>query len=167
MEFIQVLTILCLTFGIYCNEITSTRDIGMHFDDAQSSIIQLQTQLMDQTRLLREQSKIINELTNNVTELQERYRLQEQANKHQKTDIQDLKHQIAKQQFLTKSLQQSGNRTYIYFHCSLLSLKIPKILRYIAFWSRYFVNFYSLIFNIFCFKAGDLYEMFYGNMDKT
>jgi len=125
MEFIQVLSILCLTFGIYCNDITSKRDNGINLDDAQSSFIYLQTQLMDQTRLLQGQSRIINELSNNVTELQESYRLQEQANKHKKTDIHDLKHQIAKQQFLQQSLQQSGNiNLNLYFHCSLLSLNL-------------------------------------------
>lgn len=139
MEFIHVLTIFCLTCGIYCNEITSKRDNGIHFDDAHSSIMQLQTQLMDQTRLLQEQSKIINELTNNVTELQESYRLQEQANKHQKTEIQDLKHQIAKQQFLQQSSQQPGNGTYIYIWI-IVYYHRTYYLRYITFWFQYFVN---------------------------
>jgi len=139
MEFIQVLTILCLTFGIYSNDITSKRDNGINFDDAQSSIIQLKTQLMNQARLLQQQSTLVNELTNNVTELQESYRLQEQANKHQKTDIQDLKHRIAKQQFLQKSLQQSGNRTYIYIFI-IVYYHRTYYLRYITFWFQYFVN---------------------------
>jgi len=139
MEFIQVLTILCLTFGIYSNDITSKRDNGINFDDAQSSIIQLKTQLMNQARLLQQQSTLVNELTNNVTELQESYRLQEQANKHQKTDIQDLKHRIAKQQFLQKSLQQSGNRTYIYIFI-IVYYHRTYYLRYITFWIQYFVN---------------------------
>jgi len=139
MEFIQVLTILCLTFGIYSNDITSKRDNGINFDDAQSSIIQLKTQLMNQARLLQQQSTLVNELTNNVTELQESYRLQEQANKHQKTDIQDLKHHIAKQQFLQKSLQQSGNRTYIYIFI-IVYYHRTYYLRYITFWFQYFVN---------------------------
>ena len=139
MEFIQVLTILCLTFGIYSNDITSKRDNGINFDDAQSSIIQLKTQLMNQARLLQQQSTLVNELTNNVTELQESYRLQEQANKHQKTDILDLKHRIAKQQFLQKSLQQSGNRTYIYIFI-IVYYHRTYYLRYITFWFQYFVN---------------------------